>query len=603
MKKIKQIIYLALTATTFYYSYLLYTQLYNNQFDKYSNLQTNFLSCQQLISNFLKSLESEAINLKSVTDPEIVKNALSPNLMTVALFDAQKKFVYGWSHDFDEHEKPHPISSFTMPDMRTDEGWVNLILDSKLFTCRGYYIIKREDNSFLVLTFSLVPAIDSLGSLSFGFDSSSYVDYIPNNESPPSVIFSIPNLFSRIFNQSIFLKTTLIPDWALVFSGNWTDLYPYTISDIHLIFYTLLLWGILITLTTAILSKISPSNASSLWITSLVFDFFCLLLIIFFFLDLPAHYEQTTERTLSFKKAEDIPKASAILVPTAIYIESLSFPNDSSFLISGFVSQIYPKNENLTYGFIFPNESVLYTSDITEVSRWETSYSVTILWHFSTGLTSSFSPVFYPFDKRNVPINIWPKETHQDIVFFPNFLNYKKLNAQDIYSIDPNVNPIEWEILRSTYLIEPKEAYNFFGFTHLPISFKFAIILQRDFLGAFLSNILVLTLCMVVAFLILFIPYDSLLNSVFATISIFVGLIFVAVTNHASLRNSLAATSFAYIEYLFISFYALILAMTIDFIFRIGKKETVYNNSLIRRVCYWPLILGSFTSILATTII
>ncbi len=603
MKKIKQIIYLALALTTFYYTYLLHTQLSNNQFDKYSNLQKNFLSCQQIISNFLKSLESEAINLKTITDPEVLKINLSQNLITIAVLDPQKKFLYGWSHDFDQHETSHKISSFTMPVMKTDLGWVNIVLNSELFTCRGYYVIQRDDLSYLVLTFSLVPALDSLGSLSFGFDSSSHVNYTPDNQTIPSIIFSMPNLFSRIINKSISLETALIPNWTLVFSGIWKDLYPYSIPDIHLIFYTAVLWSILFTLTTAILLKISPTNKTALWITSLVFDFCCFLLIIFFFLDLPAAYEQTTERTLSFKKAQDIPKASAILIPTAIYLESLSFPNDSSFLISGFVSQIYPKDSNLTYGFIFPNESILYSTDIQEVSRWETSYSTTILWHFCVGLTNTFSPAFYPFDKRSVPINLWPKETHKDIIFYPNFLNYKKLNSQDIYSIDPNVNPIEWEILRSTYLLEPKESYAFFGFSHLPISFKFAILLQRDFLGAFLSNILVLTLCMLVAFLILFIPYDSLLNSVFATISIFVGLIFVAVTNHASLRNSLAATSFAYIEYLFISFYALILAMTIDFIFRIGKKETTYNNSLIRRVCYWPLILGSFTAILSITII
>jgi hypothetical protein len=603
MKRIKQIIFIAFTLTTFYYTYLLYNQLSNNQLDKYSNLQKNFLSCQQIISNFLKSLEAEAINLKTITDPEILKTNLSENLLSIAVLDPQKKFLYGWAHDFDQHEASHPISSFTMPVMKTDLGWVNIILNSELFTCRGYYVIQRDDLSYLVLTFALVPAIDSLGSLSFGFHSSSHVSYVPNDQTIQTVIFSIPMLFSRIINASISLETTLIPNWALVFSGIWTDLYPYSISDIHLIFYTAVLWSILVTLTTAILLKISPTNKTALWATSFVFDFSCFLLIIFFFLDLPAVYEQTSERTISFKKAQDIPKASAILIPTAIYLESLSFPNDSSFVISGFVSQIYPKDSTLTYGFIFPNESILYSSDIEEVSRWETSYSITILWHFCVGLTNSFSPAFYPFDKRNVPINLWPKETHKDLIFFPNFLNYKKLNSQDIYSIDPNVNPIEWEILRSSYLLEPKESYAFFGFSHLPISFKFTILLQRDFLGAFLSNILVLTLCMLVAFLILFIPYDSLLNSVFSTISIFVGLIFVAVTNHASLRNSLAATSFAYIEYLFISFYALILAMTIDFIFRIGKKETTYNNSLIRRVCYWPLILGSFTAILSITII
>jgi hypothetical protein len=107
---------------------------------------------------------------------------------------------------------------------------------------------------------------------------------------------------------------------------------------------------------------------------------------------------------------------------------------------------------------------------------------------------------------------------------------------------------------------------------------------------------------MFVAFLVLFIPRDALLDSLFSTISIFVGLIFIAVTNHSSLRDSLEVSSFAYCEYLFISFYILLLAITIDFILRRPEKLTDFDKNYILAICYWPVLLGSFTLMLGLSI-
>ncbi len=595
------ILYSIFFVFTSYQTYILYSQVYNNQKIIYSDLQETFFSTQEVISNIIRSLEMKIEVVSKIKDRNLLIDQISDEIMTIAVLDSEKKFLYGWSMDNNLHEQVHSIDSFSLPPLKKDMGWVYFDLNSSVYTCRAIYIVQREDLSLLVITCRLVPAIRAMGLLGFGFNSFSYVDYVNNNSI--SSKYTQPSPYARIINSPISLEAFIQPNWAFIFLGVWQDLYPYSRAEIHSIFYILVLWGFVITIGTAILLKISLKRAKSLWITSVVFDLFCLALIVFLFQDLPATYDEINERTISFRKAETLPKEVADLIPTAIYLESLTFPNDSSFLISGFASQIYPKNTGIEMGFIFPQESILYTQVIEEVSRWETNTSVTILWHFCVGLTNSFSPVFFPFDKRNIHINIWPKEVHKNILFFPNFLNYQDVAMQGMLSIDPAVDPIGWLFTRTTYLVKTSQSYSFFGFSDLPLSFSFAVTLKRDFLSAFLSNILVLTLCMLVAFLVLFIPSDSMLNSLFATISIFVGLIFVAVTNHAALRTNIQASSFAYFEYLFISFYILILAITIDFIFRIGKPDPKYNTTLFRSICYWPILLGSFTLILAIVVI
>jgi hypothetical protein len=603
MKNIKTILFFLLALTTFYYSSVFVGSVSKNQEILYLNFEQQYFSIQELLSNILNSCEATADQAAKITDPSLLKDQISGNLISIAVLDEDKKFLYGWEMDIDQHEAVSPISSSFLPESKTDLNWVNIDLNSKLYTCRGYYILKQENDTYLLFTFSLIPAIDAMGFLSFGFNSFPYIAYNPTKTVINDLKFSKPSLFSRLLNEPILIETRIDANWTLVFSGDWADLYPYSIPEIHFLFYILILWILLLTSGTALALNANTSRPKSLWATSCTFSILSLFLIVFLFFDLPTVYKETKERTLSFRKLQELPKNSAILIPTAFYLESLGFPNDSSFVVSGFISQIYPKHTELEIGFIFPNESITYPAKITEISRWENSTSFTILWHFSVGLMSSFPPLFFPFDSRTVPINLWPKEIHTDIIFFPNFLNYHDVSMQSLLSIDSNVNPIGWEITNSTYLLVGSEAYDFFGFSHLPISFKYTVSLERDFLGAFLSNILVLTLCMLVAFLVLFIPPNSLLNSLFATISIFVGLIFIAVTNHAALHTNLQASSFAYCEYLFISFYIIILAITVDFIFRIGDPNPKKDLLLIRAVSYWPLLLSTFIVCMATSIL
>ena len=288
MKKTFQIICALLAIVTFYSTYTFVTNVNNTQNIIYLNLQNNFLSVQQMVTNFLQSLESQMDGLEKINDPNLLREKISPDLMAIAVLDKDKKFLYGFGLDTDEQESVHPIDSLEIPEFKKELGWVDIRLNSKLYADRGYYVIQRKDLSYVVVMCSLLPPLRAMSVLSYGFASTSYVKFVPDNQKLALFKFSSPGIFTRIIQAPIFFELPLITNWSFVFSGNWTDLYPYPLETIHSLFYLLVLWGALTTCTSALILKINLKRPKSLWITSFVFNAFCLGISTFLFLDRPA---------------------------------------------------------------------------------------------------------------------------------------------------------------------------------------------------------------------------------------------------------------------------------------------------------------------------
>lgn len=601
MKKIITLFVALVFVFTIYYTASVYLEIAKNEKILYSSIGKTLLAEQKDLSSLLSSYENESETLSQTADLSTLKTKISKTILSIIILNPEMHFSSGWEMDEDGH--PYEIKKSNLPVINKNYGWIDIQLNTSLRTCKAIYIIPTVNQQFLLITYSLANSLNSLRSLSYGFNTHTSVINTSKVLTPPSIKLTP---FARLRNAQILLRAPVLKEWSLVFNGTWEDLYPFPLSLIHSLFFILVLWGFLIISITALLLRAEELNPKTLWTLSFEFNIFCTVLILFLFRDLPTISQQIEDRTASYRKTQEFFKAdpSVILIPTAVYLDSLSFPDDTSFLVTGFISQIYPKDTSMTMGFLFPYQSALYSSTITEISRWETETSITILWYFGVGLTSPFSTKFFPFDKRIAQITLWPTELHKNIVFFPNFLNFSTLDVLEKPGFDSSVNPSGWSILGSNFLLNNQAPYKFFepSKTDEPLTYVFALNLEREFLGAFLSNILVLVLCIFVAFLVLFIPRDSLLDSLFATISIFVGLIFIAVTNHSSLRDTLEVSSFAYCEYLFISFYILLLAITIDFILRRSKTSTQFDQNYILAICYWPALLGSFTLMLTLSI-
>ena len=601
MKKIITLLIGSVFVFTIYYTASVYLEIAKNEEILYSDIGKTLLAEQEDLSLLLTSFERESEHLSQIADLSTLKTKISETILSIIVLNPQMNFSSGWAMDEDGH--PHEIKQSNLPVINKNYGWIDIQLNTSLRTSKAIYIIPIGNQQFLLITYNLANSLNSLRSLAYGFNSYSYVINTSKSLTPPSIKLTP---FARVRNAPIFLQAPVLKQWTLAFGGLWEDVYPFSLPLIYSLFFILILWGFLIISITALLLRAEELKPKTLWILSFEFNIFCTILIVFLFTDLPTISFQIKQRTDTFRKTQEFFKndPSVILIPTAVYLDSLSFPDDTSFLVTGFISQIYPKNTPMEMGFLFPYQSTLYSSTIKEISRWETENTITVLWHFGVGLTAPFSTKFFPFDKRIAHITLWPIELHKNIVFFPNFLNFSTLNVLEKPGFDSSVNPSGWSILDSSFLLENQAPYKFFNpsKTDEPLTYVFALTLEREFLGAFLSNILVLALCIFVAFLVLFIPRDSLLDSLFATISIFVGLIFIAVTNHSSLRATLEVSSFAYCEYLFISFYILLLAITTDFILRRSSAATQFDQNYILAICYWPILLGSFTLMLSLSI-
>lgn len=535
--------------TAYFYAHILQTQN-----TLYTNLQKQFLDQKEFISERLAFFANESTRLANINDPSLLQKEISTTVLSIVIHSPS--------------ETPQTAR------------WLKINLDTLQHSCTGIFIAPKNDSSYLAITYNLNDILASIELLSFGFESFAHATTESNDTLLP---FHAPKLV-KFKNSAIHFEEPLTNGWTLTFSGTWKELYPFSTEELHSVFILLILWGITLTAAVALLN---------LWASSFVFNAFCVAILVFLFLDFPSRLSEVHAHTLSFAKTKELLQEhpNTILIPTTVYLESLSFPNDTSFLITGFISQIYPKNASIKQGFIFPEESILYKVTITEMARVEKADSVIITWHFGTTLTGSFPPTFFPFDRRQADIVLWPLELHQNVIFLPNFSNYESLIPETTPGISPYIKFLEWKVKKSSFLIENNEPYKFLHLPLIPITYKFSVLLIRDFLNAFLSNTLSLALCIMVSFLILFIPRARVLEALFPTISIFVGIIFVAVTNHTSLRTTLHVSSFAYIEYFFVSFYILILTILTFFIF--GRKAPFLT------LCYWPILIGSFTLILS----
>jgi hypothetical protein len=606
MKKIKIIIFSFLLIFSSYKSYDFLIDVVEIQNHKNETLQENFLITFDLVSNFFRSLEDSLIKIESIKSLQDFELQTSAYLLKLIHFDKDYNFLSGFERASWNNSKASVIPKVQYGDnldvKKLQPGWNLIRLNPEDYTTRGSYFIQTENNGFYLAEFSLVPAIRKIYSICYGSNSFAFVKELDKNHAIPSFFFKNPNLFSRLFDKEIVFEAPLVENYSFMFKGLWSEIYPYNPDELKAIYTLILIWGLTFSFSATFIFKSNLKNAKTFTWPSIIFNLFIFLSIYFLYQDLPNFYKEITERTNSFQKSLVTHLKDQELIPTSFYIDSLSFPNDSNYYVSGFVSQIYPKDTLSKAGFIFPNESAIYESSIEEISRVDGDDYTTILYHFSICLTQTFSSNFYPFDKRDIAILIKPKDLSNKIIFFPNFQNFFPDASFKSGSLDESVKPNGWKFSSVDYVIIPINALEFFGLSISPLTFKLSLILKRNFLGAFLSNILILTLCIFISFLILFIPIDSLLNSLYSTLSIFVGLLFIAVTNHSSIRSNFTSSTYAFIEFLFISYYTLILIFSIDFIYRVYKPSDDKNLLILRRILYFPVLLGSFSLILAYSI-
>lgn len=306
-----------------------------------------------------------------------------------------------------------------------------------------------------------------------------------------------------------------------------------------------------------------------------------------------------------------------IKIKTGLFIQSLQFFNSSEVNLTGYIWQRYQdgvhdaiKPAKGEIGFILP-EQVNSGSDITprEVYRMREGDEEVIGWYFEATLKQPFNYDLYPFDHKTVWVRMWPTEFSRNIVLVPDFGAYTSTGQHDIFGIEENIVLGTW-VRKNTYFDYKTTSYdtNFGiadyigqeGFPELHYNF----VVKRKFENAFTVYLLPLFLVAALLFaaLLTVSANESLSGKLGFSTSGFIGassaLFFVVMLAHIQLREQFAGASIVYIEYFYILMYALLVAATANtFLFSINAtrwgKLILYNDNIIPKVAYWPVVLSA----------
>ena len=308
--------------------------------------------------------------------------------------------------------------------------------------------------------------------------------------------------------------------------------------------------------------------------------------------------------------------APTIHIKTGIFIQSLKFFNSSEVNLTGYVWQKYRdgihdaiKPQPSEIGFILPEQIDTGAMEPQEIYRVRQGDEELIGWYFEATLRQPFKYTYYPFDHKTVWVRMWPKAFSENVVLVPDFAGYKATGLEDIFGIEKTIVLGAWE-RQNTYFDYQLSSYdtdfgidNYVGQLGFP-ELHYNFVVKRKFENAFIIYLLPLFVVAVLLFaaLLTVSAKEDLSNKLGFSVTGFIGassaLFFVVMLAHIQLREQFGGTSVVYIEYFYILMYAVLAGATANtFLFSIGspifRNVILYNDNIIPKIAYWPLVFFS----------
>ena len=299
-----------------------------------------------------------------------------------------------------------------------------------------------------------------------------------------------------------------------------------------------------------------------------------------------------------------------ILVPTGIQITAIQFPDATSVAINALIWMRY-KNDipnDVERGFLLP-QIISEQFTIDEVQRTKQGDEEVIVWSINTVLRQEFNTQQFPFDSRDITLQISPRDLAHNIVLTPDLSAYNLINPSLLPGVDNRVNINNWTIESSQFTYHSDLTKTNLGIlarnernNHPDLTFT--INSQRGFVGPFIAYLLpgVVAGGMLFAFLLNDREVGDkaeLVNSLNYAAALF----FVIAVAHTALRENIAAVGITYLESLYILLYLAIIGVALNTFLIVKRPNSQllhYRNNLIPKLAYWPLIMGAllFTTLL-----
>ena len=290
-------------------------------------------------------------------------------------------------------------------------------------------------------------------------------------------------------------------------------------------------------------------------------------------------------------------------IPTGIYIEQVNFENSYNVNIGGTVWQKYPKDliNKVSVGFKLPQVSPFAEALFIEEQFRETKDDyILINYTFRATVKLSFDYSSYPFDKRDINLEIQPLRSSDGLLFVPDLLSYQYLSPSKKSGLSPHIKFSGSEIIETYFNYSYVNYTTNYGESQQIVSqtlpeLQFNIQLRRVLITSFITYLIPIFVTLILIFIMIFSTTKT--NNKFADTNVVQGMaafFFVLIFSHIDLRKNIETADLIYMESFYFVTYFMIIISTFNLINypKQGNSLFDYKDNLIVKTTYWPVFLS-----------
>lgn len=326
--------------------------------------------------------------------------------------------------------------------------------------------------------------------------------------------------------------------------------------------------------------------------------------------NIPLDTQPTVIDTLAYKvdtrdrlEALDNIFNQARYIPTGIQINHIQFIAEDQVTIAGYIWQRYlhPIHDHLTRGIILPQATT--EVELTEIYRSSNKAYETIVWQVQATLNQQNSYTCYPFDIKDVQIQIRHAHLEEDIILIPDFDAYQYINR----SAKPGVNQLlsvpGWYILGSYFGYSSLDQRTTFGLydrkesgTLITTSninnptLNLDIVCQRSLINNIIDDLIPIIVSLLLLFVLILTSVQQKYDIMATSATLFFGMI----VSEIRFRDKITSNELTYFESLYILMYvALLSILIVSLLYLLKSKMWVisYKENRIAKLLFMPSIL------------
>jgi hypothetical protein len=294
-----------------------------------------------------------------------------------------------------------------------------------------------------------------------------------------------------------------------------------------------------------------------------------------------------------------------VYIPTGVFLESAALNTSGDLLLSGYLWQKYRlgAQDTIPRGFTISGAS---SQEARENCRIRESGFEVVRWCFSCTVPQRIDHSKYPLEQVKLSLQVLHKGLNHNVLLVPDLAAYKFINPTALPGLRKGLVLPGWRITRSFFELRENVYDTNFGLKR-PLtkenfpSFCFSIMIKRNFIDAFISNLTALIIVTILLFTLLMITSrdERLVGFMQAgsgrILNICAAMFFVIAFNHVDIRRKIAAEQVFYLEYFYFLIYLAILLISINSVlFSIDAKINLiqHRENLLPKLLFWPFLLG-----------